>query len=89
MKTLPSTPENLRTFLKEARLYIRYGQLKYDDVMSVVKSSGILLSSEFIQVLKYFVDPSNNPLGLQTKPRALLRKFYTYIFILCKIDFFT
>ncbi|XP_035705140.1 uncharacterized protein LOC110846163 isoform X2 [Folsomia candida] len=70
--TLSPSSENIREVLKDARLYIRYFQIDYEDFLSQVKPTGILASSEFIQVCKHFADPTVNLLGLPIKPRAVL-----------------
>jgi hypothetical protein len=60
---------NLRDALLEARFHIRYTEIPYENLLSEVKGAGIFASSEFIQTLKTFIDPTDNPLGLITRPR--------------------
>jgi len=50
-------------------MYVRYTQIPYDKILADVKDSGVLNTTEYVQVLKTFIDPSDNSLNLNVKPR--------------------
>lgn len=52
--------------------------MTYEQLVTEVKESGILSNEEHLQVLKTFVNRSDNPLGLSIIPRQFGGKELNY-----------
>lgn len=66
---MADTPGNLKLVLGDVRFKIRYTLIPYPQLLSEVKLSRLLTPPEFLQVLKTFIDPTENTLGISTTPR--------------------